>query len=353
MLNIILFLLLLCIIVSIHEFGHFLAAKLFNIYVGEFSIGMGKVLYQKKGKETTFSIRALPVGGFCAMAGQEDDKIETNVSTVDIPPERCLNNLAPLKRIVVYLAGVFMNVFLALTIISLVYLSMGKTYQSADATIIEVSKNYPAEQAGIMVGDKIVKVTLANGYSSTIDSYSELDNIFTLYKEGNINLTILRGDQKLNIPVKPTLVEDRYLIGVSFNPYQEVSVNFVNCWKYGFIFLKEMTLIIVTSIIGLFRGVGYNDMSGVVGMYQVTNQAIKLGFSYYLQIIALLSFNIGLMNLIPLPVFDGGRVVLTVIEMIIKKPINKKIEEGLMVTSLFLILALALYVNLHDIIKLF
>lgn len=353
MLSIILFLLLFCAIVTIHEFGHFIAAKLFNVYVGEFSIGMGKTIYQRKGKETTFSIRLLPLGGFCAMAGEQDDKIETTVETDNIPPERCINNLAPLKRIVIYLAGVFMNILLALVIISFVYLNIGVAYKSPDATIIEVKENYPAFDAGIMTGDKITKVTLSNGYSSSIDSFSEVDNILSLYEEGNITFTISRGDKKITVPVKPTLEDNRYIVGISFDTYKEEKINFFNCWKYSYTYLKEMTLIIVTTILGLFRGVGYNNMSGLVGMYQVTDQAVKLGASAYFQIIAMLSFNIGLMNLIPLPVFDGGRVVLTLIEVITRKPINKKIEEGLMIASLFLALALALYVNLHDIIKLF
>lgn len=354
MLSIILFLLLLCVIVSIHEFGHFIAAKAFNVYVGEFSIGMGKPIYQRKGKETTFSIRMLPIGGFCALAGEQDDKIETNVDTTNIPKERCINNIAPLKRIVVYLAGVFMNFVLAIVLISMVYLSLGHAYKSADATIIELKDNYPAMQAGFKVGDKIVKASLDNGYSSTIETYTELNNIFSLYEgNGNVTLTVIRDGEKIVIPVKPQSTDEGYLIGVMFNSYELVDVNFLNCWKYGFIYLKEMTLIILTTILGLFRGVGYNNMSGLVGMYEVTDQAVKIGPSAYIEIVALLSFNVGFFNLIPLPVFDGGKVVIAFFEMITRKPLSQKVEQALILVSLVLVLGFALYVNLHDVIKLF
>ena len=112
--TIILFILLLSVIIIIHEFGHFIAAKLFNVYVQEFSIGMGPKLFSRKGKETEYSLRALPIGGFVAMAGDSsDEKIETQVDTTNIPKERCLDSIHPLKRIIIMAAGIIMNFVLA------------------------------------------------------------------------------------------------------------------------------------------------------------------------------------------------------------------------------------------------
>ena len=357
MLSVVLLLLLLSIIVTVHEFGHFLAGRLFNVYISEFSIGMGKSIYQKKGKETTFSIRMLPFGGYCAFAGQTDDKIETVSEEVDIneiPPERCLNNLSAVKKIIVYSAGVIMNFLLAFVIISMLYLGVGRAPVSADATIISVSENYPAAEAGLMPGDKIIHMSLENGYSSSIDSYSEVSNFLSMYDgNGNVTFTIIRGDEKLNINVKPVEEDDYYIFGISFDSYSYVETNILNCWKYGFIYIKEVMLILITTVIGLFRGVGYENVSGVVGMYEVTEQAVSYGFATYMSLIALISLNVGVMNLVPLPLFDGGRILITLIELIIGKPLDKKFEEAIMNISLAIVFGLFIYVTIKDVIKLF
>lgn len=350
----ILFLLMLTAIVSVHEFGHFIVAKAFNLYVSEFSIGIGKKLFSRKGKETEFSIRLLPFGGYCAMVGDDDGPIREEV-VADIPYERTLKGIAKWKRILVLIAGVAMNFITAFLIVSLVYLSIGQSIVSPKAVINEVVSNSPAYKAGLIKDDEITRVSFENGYSISPETFEEFSDFMSLYDEGLVKLDILRNGESKEINVLPeySTEQEEYLIGISSYEYSIVDINIFNCFGFGYRYIKEMTKIVVTTIIGLFRGVGLNNLSGPVGIYNATSTAVSYNFSSYLLLVAVLSLNIGLMNLIPIPVLDGGKVVLTVIEMIIGKPINKKFEEIIMFISVMLFVLLFVFATGQDILKIF
>ena len=352
--NILLFILLLVIIVTIHEFGHFIAAKVFNVYVPEFSIGMGKAIYQHKFKETTFSIRCLLIGGYCAIAQDEDTVDETTeVKMEKVDKSRTMSGISKIKKIIILLAGVIMNVLLAIVVMSMIYLSIGKTYESPKPIINEVVENSPAENAGLMKDDEITKVTLENGYSISPSTFSDVQDFMSIYKEGEVTFTIKRNEESFDVKITPIKSDDSYIIGIKAYESSIVSINFINCWKYGFMYLVEMTKIMWTTILGLFRGVGYDNLSGPVGMYTATSEAISYGSVYYFVYLAMFSLNIGILNLIPIPALDGGRIVLTIIEAIIRKPIPKKVEEYIMAASVILFVLIFVYVTGHDIIKLF
>ena len=174
---ILLFVLMLMLIIVVHEFGHFIVAKIFNVYVPEFSIGMGKALYQKKGKETTFSIRLLPIGGYCAIANTPndfDEQIDVKTKTVDV--SRTLEGISKFKKILILLAGVFMNLLLALLIMSFVYLSIGQAAIAPSSKIENVVADSPANKAGLLSGDIIEEAKLDNGYKLKIVSYADLSD---------------------------------------------------------------------------------------------------------------------------------------------------------------------------------
>ena len=158
-----LFIVLLSIIVTIHEFGHFLVAKAFGVYCFEFSIGMGPAIFTRKGKETQFSIRALPIGGYVAMAGEtEGDEAYPNVK---VPEGRRITDQKPWKKICIMLAGVAMNFLLAWVIFSMFLLHTGTFTKSSEPVIATVLENSPAEQAGLQAGDRIIKVVKEDGSS--------------------------------------------------------------------------------------------------------------------------------------------------------------------------------------------
>ena len=332
-------------------------AKLFNVYVHEFSIGMGPKLISKKFKETIYSIRALPIGGYVAMAGEKDENPGgENYNDADVPENRTINGIHPIKRIIIMSAGIIMNFILALVLMSLLFLNIGKANEAPEAIIASVQKDYPAYKAGIEVGDKIVHASFDNGYSISPKNFGELSDFLGLYDgKGNVHLKIERKGETLEINVKPQYIEEQqsYLIGISSNEYKVVDVNFSNCWKFGFNYCLEMMKLVFMTLVGLFRGVGLDQLSGPVGVYKVTQEAVSYGSETYISLIAMISLNVGLFNALPLPVFDGGRIFLTIIEMLRRKPMNKELENKIMIASTAVLLMLILFTTFKDIFNLF
>lgn len=350
--TIILFVLMLTLILTIHEFGHFVAAKAFGVYCYEFSIGMGPLLYSKKGKETKFSIRALPIGGYVAMAGDDDNNPNIEKPNVEIPKERTLPGIAPLKRIVIMAAGVFMNFLLAIIIVCVSYLSIGQVVDSPKPIIKEVTVNSPAYKAGLKSGDLIKEASYENGYKISPTTFQELSTFLSIYDgKGNVTFVVSRGVEELSIAMKPVFdeTENRYLIGITSNDFEVVNIDLSNVLKYSFRYISEVMKITVMTLVGLFRGVGFENVSGPIGIYKVTQEAVSYGFTSYLSLIALISLSVGAFNLVPLPIFDGGRILLTFIEMIIGRPLNKKVENAIMTISLGLILLLVIYTTVKDV----
>ena len=355
--NILLFVLLLSTIVSIHEFGHLIAAKIFGVYCQEYSIGMGPKLFSKKGKETEFSIRALPIGGFVAMAGDTDNSLETSVDTTNIPFERTLPGIAKWKRIIVMLAGIFMNLILAIVIYSLVILHNGSYVVSSKPELSFIQEGSPAEKAGLKVHDIVETVTFENGLSLSPDSYSELIAFTSAYDgNGAWTMKINRDGEDLTIEVTPLFneAEERYLIGIGFSDVatKTVDVNIFNCFYYGFKYALFITKLTWSSFLTLFQGKNLDNLAGPIGIYSTVSQAASLGLEYYIELMAMISVNVGIVNALPLPIFDGGRVLLLIIEAIIGKPLSIKAQNLIMSASLILLLILFFFVTFNDITRL-
>ena len=355
--NLFYFALLLSIIVSIHEFGHLVAAKIFGVYCKEFSIGMGPKLCSKKGKETEYCIRALPIGGFVAMAGDTDNSLETSVDTTDIPFERTLPGIARWKRIIVMLAGIFMNMLLAIIIYSMIILHTGHYVVASKPEISFIQENSPAEKANLKVHDIIETVEFSNGLKLSPESYSEMIAFTSAYDgNGPWILKVNRNNEILDIEVTPELNEEenRYLIGIGFSDVatKTVDVNIFNCFYYGFKYAMFIIKLTWSSFVSLFKGKNLNNLSGPVGIYTTVSQAASLGIEYYIELIAMISVNVGIVNALPLPIFDGGRVLLLFIEMLIGKPLSQKAQNLIMSASLVLLLLLFAFITFNDITKL-
>lgn len=353
--TLLLFIIMLTAIISIHEFGHYIACKIFGVYVTEYSIGMGKELYQRKGKETTFSIRMLPIGGYCAMVENNENSPESDldIDVSTIPFERTIDGIARWKRLIIQIAGIVMNFILALLIVSMTYLSIGQAAKSPLPIIATVSENSPAQNAGLLPEDKIVKIELDNGYSIKPNKFGDVSDFLLLYENGEIHLTIDRNGETKNINVTPDYNNETesYIMGITSHEYSIEKVNFFNSFSYGLDYLVTMTKLIFTTLIGLFRGVGLNNLSGPVGIYNATSEAVSLGIESYILLIGVLSLNIGIFNLLPIPALDGGRMVLTIIEMIVRRPIPKKFESIIMTLSVFLFIMLLVFATYQDLLK--
>lgn len=322
------------LVVMLHEFGHFTVAKLSGIKVNEFSIGMGPKLFQKQKGETAYSLRALPIGGYVAMEGEEERSHDP----------RSFNNAPILKRMAVVLAGAFMNFILAFLAFTIIFSIVGYGSNEIDTVI----KDSPAEIAGIKAGDKIIEIDKIK----TKDIY-EINALIRDKKDEEINLKINRNGENLEINLKPKYSEENkmYLIGIT----SKLKHSFFKSIELGAKRTGEMSLMILKSLKMIFDGSFKMEyLSGPVGVVQMIGSESSKGFLNFLQILALISVNLGVFNLLPIPALDGGKFLFLLIEALRGKPINEKFEQGLSLIGISILFSLMIYVTIfNDIGRLF
>ena len=342
-LSIIWFILILGSIVAIHEFGHFIFAKLSDIYVYEFSIGIGKKIFgkKKKGSETEFCIRAIPLGGYVMIAGEdvEDDKI---------PKNRQMCNKSFIRRFLVLFAGPFNNFLFAFLILFISALFYGAI--STKPYIDSVMELSPAYNAGIESGDLVVSLN-----DKKIKSWDKALLILQTNKGESVTFEVRKGNgiiQKYDItPIKE--VDDdgneSYKFGISARSSKEYGL--IKSITYAFNRTISLFGSMLDTIKYLFTGkFGINQLSGPVGIYSIVDTQAKQGLESVLYLIAYLSINVGVINLLPFPAFDGGRILFLLIEKISRKPISRKLENTIHTIGFMLIIGLMIYVTFNDII---
>lgn len=347
-LNIVVFILVLSAIVIIHEFGHLLAAKKFGVYCNEFSIGMGKVLFQKQKGETTYSVRLLPIGGYVSMAGEEG----TDIS--DIPYERTVKGKKTYQQVLIMAAGAIMNVLLAWVIFIGVCMARGSVAAPAEPIISNILPNSPAEHIGLEVGDRITKVTLPNGVILYPETFNEIVERTSDFIGDQIIYTVERDGQVIDyiLAAEYNKDQDAYLIGIqSENGVRQIK--WYEAFVYGTQEMWNSFKQILVALLGLIKGVGLKDMSGPVGIFQATSQVAQSGLTSIILWIGLLSLNVGIFNLLPVPILDGGRIVIAVIEKIIGRKLGEKLETAIMMVGMILLVGLMFFATWNDILRLF
>ena len=346
MLSLILFILILGAIVAVHEFGHFIFAKLSNTYVYEFSIGMGKKLFGKKRKngETEFCLRMIPLGGYVMIAGED-------VQDEEIPKDRQMCNKGFLPRFLILFAGAFFNFVFAFLILFISALIWGAA--STKPYIGEVSEDYPAYAAGIETGDLVLEID-----GEKISNWDKGLVILQTTNGEEVLFKVQKADGSIiEYGVTPVLEEDEegnksYKFGIS--TAYEKQYGFINAIKYGFNKTVSLLGSMGDTLKYLFTGkVGVNQLSGPVGIFSIVDSQAEQGIEAVLYLVAYLSINVGIINLLPLPAFDGGRILFLFIEKIFRKPVSKKVETLIHNIGFLLILALLVYVTFNDIIRLF
>lgn len=348
MLTLIYFVIILGVIVLVHEFGHFIFAKIFGIYVYEFAIGMGPRLFHWKSKkgETEYSVRAIPIGGFCSLAGEDLD----NDDKVKIPSDRRLQSKPVWQRFLVMFFGAGNNFILALLLLLVIALGWGAT--TSKPIISELVANNPAEIAGLEIGDTILKI---NGHkvktSDDVSIYLQVED-----KDKPITFTIKRNEKELDVDVKPIKeeVDGSSIYRVGIVSKGETKHGFIPSIQYAFTKMGSLFRQMVITFKGLFTGgLSVSQLSGPVGIYNIVGEQANYGFKNILYLIALLSVNVGFINLIPLPAFDGGRILFLVIEKIKGSPVKAETENKIHTIGFILLLALMIYITFNDILKFF
>lgn len=350
MITLIYFILILGVIVLVHEFGHFIFAKMFGIYVHEFSIGMGPKIFGRKRKkkedETEYCIRAIPIGGFVSLAGEEVDDEDDGV-----PKDRKLYSKPAWQRFLVMFFGAGNNFIFAVLILFAIAAIWGAPDMTA--SFIEVDANYPAYEAGIRAGDVVTKL---NGHKiSSNDDLAIYMQLADMTK--TINFEVVRDGEKHQISVTPVKEEkdgvESYKIGVTMGS-SEIHHGFLASVRYSFQKTGSLFKQMFITLKGLFTGgIGVNQLSGPVGIYSIVGEQRNAGFENVLYLVALLSINVGVINLLPLPAFDGGRILFLLIEKIKGSPVNTKTENMIHSIGFILLMLLMVYITFNDIFRLF
>ncbi|MBQ1483722.1 MAG: RIP metalloprotease RseP [Firmicutes bacterium] len=334
MTTIILVVLLFVLLIFPHELGHFLAAKACNVKVNEFSFGMGPVLISKKGRETLYSVRMIPIGGFCAMEGEDTEDSGEN--------PRAFNNKRWWQKIIILLAGVTMNVLIAFVALSIVCGAQG----TIENTLAAVPETGPAYEAGIRPGDSIIMVN----DTETSTWYEVTGALQDEMKPGEpVTITVSRNGEKLSFSMIPVESGDRLVIGVEAT----VVHSFGSAVKGGAAMTGELAGSLLDSIRSIIHsGNVLEEVSGPVGVVQIVSETSSYGIYYYLFLLALISLNLAFFNLLPFPALDGGRIVFVIIRMITGKAISARAEATVHAIGMVLLIALALVVTGSDIMKL-
>ncbi len=326
------------IMVMLHELGHFLTAKRFGVTVHEFSIGMGPLLLKWGKGETQYSIRLLPLGGYVKLEGEEES---------DNP--RAFSNISPIKRICILVAGAVMNILLGF----LCFVIINNTYPRVQVPVIsEIVPDSAAEQVGLMVGDEIIK--LNNTHVATQSDVS----LFMMGNPGEIDVTYLRDGKKQEVTIYPAMQDGRLLIGFK-SSIKELS--FLERFEYSFYDTRYVVKAVFVSIKMMLTGEAkVSDMSGPVGVVQVVGDAAESAKPYgglavvmqLLMLFAMISVNLGVFNLLPIPALDGGSIIFAFIELVTRKKLKQEVLGYINMIGLVLLLGLGIFVMYSDIMKL-
>ncbi|MGF6906663.1 M50 family metallopeptidase [Fusobacterium sp. PH5-44] len=337
--KILLALLILSVLIFIHELGHFLAAKMFKIPVSEFALGMGPKVLSIKGKNTTYSLRLIPVGGFVNIEGMEIEPEEE--------VENGFNSKHPLKRFVVLFAGVFMNFLLAFMII-FVSVKISGAYSASNEPVIGIIGEESAGKGVLIPKDKILKIDNIEitQWSDIIDAVNKnSENIDTKELEISVNRN---GEIKnFKMKLKKNLENNRFMIGIGPEVYLDKST------KRVFQENKEIYSMMLNGLKMLFTGrVKSSEISGPIGIIKAVGEFSQKGLGPLTFLAALLSINLGLLNLLPFPALDGGRIVFVIFEFL-KIKINKKVEEKLHFAGMIVLFSLIFLITINDVLKIF
>ena len=353
--TIILFLLILAALVFVHELGHFVSAKLFGIRVDEFAIGFPPKIFGWKVGETQYNLNLIPLGGYVKIFGEDPDDESMNGSD----SKRSFVNAAKWKQVVVLLSGIFMNLVFAWLLISAsfnfgVLTSSDAQYKdnvkNASVMVLSVLKDSPSDKAGLKEGDSILEIDSAKT-KIVYPSITDIQNIVAASNQSiNIEYKRLNATGTANIVATSGVLEGKKAIGISMGMVGTVKFGFFQSFYEGAKLTVVETENIASGLYGFIVGALHgqsgllSQISGPVGIEGMVGQASTLGISYLLGFIAMISINLAMLNLVPFPALDGGRVLFVLIEVVIRRKIKPAVANWINLIGFGILIALMLFV---------
>lgn len=323
------------ILIMVHELGHFAIAKYNDVQVDEFSIGMGpKLLGMKKG-ETEYTLRLLPLGGYVRMAGMDDP--ENN-------DPRGFNKKSVSQRMAIIFAGAFMNFVTAIFFFIFVFMVIGVP---SNANVIgDVLPDRPAERIGLEPGDQIIRINDVD-----VGTWEDIVNSIHLYPGEEIELTVSRGTETRTVSVVPELDEasGRGLIGILQSTERQ---GFFDSIVLGMRQAYDFTKLLIVSLVQMFTGAIAPDVSGPVGIVQMVGEVSRFGAASLLTFAGILSINLAVINLFPIPALDGSRLVFLGLEALRGRPIDPQKENVIHLIGFALLMILMVVITYQDILRL-
>ena len=330
------------VLIFIHEFGHFICARLCKVDIKEFAIGMGPTILKWRSKkyDTDYSLRLFPIGGYVSMVGEDEES----------DSENSFEKKSVWQRLLIVSAGPLLNLLLGFLVMIVMLSVQGELYSN---TIYYPNKDKAISDEYLMDGDKIVKVG-----DVSVHTWGDLSYEITNQGYKKIDITVIRNGERKIIKDVKFYQQNEAETGVEFGQVDFSSnvdeFNFFNLMKHSFFRSTSTVKMVIDSFVGLFSGrFGVESMSGPVGVTQTISSFASQGLIYFLYIFVIITINLGVFNLIPFPALDGGRIIFLLIETITRKKLDPKIEGYINFFGLIFMLGLALFVTFNDILRLF
>lgn len=326
------------VLVTVHEFGHFITAKLTGMRVDEFAIGFGPKLYQQKDGDTLYSLRAIPLGGYNKIAGMDPD---------DPVTEDGFNSKSIPKRMLVILAGALMNFVLPVILFTGIFLIQGMDRPVNEPVLGSVVKYQAADRAGLKPGDRIVAI---NG--RPVHTWNEVVDNLRANGAKEVAVTAETGGRVQELKMMPeySMELGRPLIGIT-PKFENIRPGLLEAGKLGVQYTGYIIRAMVGALKNIVTGKAAADVAGPIGVAQMAGEVAEQGVLPLMNFVAFLSINLGVINLLPLPALDGGHFVLLILEALRGKPLGKEAMVRIQTVGIVLILALTLFTTFKDITR--
>jgi len=342
------------VLVFVHELGHFMVAKRLGVKVLRFSIGFGPVLLRWRRGETEYALSAFPLGGYVKMLGEDADE---EASEAAAEPERAFSTQAPRRRAAIVFAGPAMNFVFAFLTYALLFLVVGIEMPSNEPRVGGVTADLPAEKAGLQVGDRI---TAVNG--TAIATWEQLSRMVVDSQGAALTLRVERDGTQLPVVVTPTLRETHTLLGEPAEKVYRIGIEASHEWEAvgpvrALTVAAQQTWTATSMVAGglvlMVRGrVPLRELGGPIAIARAAGQQARAGIRYFLSMLAFLSINLGVLNLLPVPALDGGHLAFFAVEGLMRRPLRPRQREIAQQVGLLVLITLMVFVFYNDIHRL-